>query len=274
MTASERRHRHERLISQRVATGVAAAAAGAVCLSIGLQWQFPVLTMPSLKEERPNAAVVTFVERPTPVAPFGPTLTRHVAPKSPVTVPIPDSTPVPAPAKPAEQPTRVRTSEQAVPAPATAPKKRPEPARIKPTTTRATASRPTPAPRPLEEEPPQPSGGEGLSRPTAGGTPSGTSDASSASVLSDTLARLTQVVNQHKRYPRRAREMGAEGTVTLGIDIDANGVVARIAILRSSNVGSLDRAAVKAAQALLGMQTSIRHAMTVQLPMQFALENR
>lgn len=273
MTASEHRHLNDRLLSQRVATGVVASVAAAVLFSVGLKWQLPVLTMPSLKENQPNAAVVTFVKHLSPIASSGSKMTRHLAQESPVTVPIPDSTPVPEPPIPNEQPPRMHTPTHTTSTPTKASQKQAKLARLKPATSRPTATRPTPTSSPLKEESDRQTNDKGLTQPNAGGTPSGASNASSVSALADTLAKLTQVVNQHKRYPRRARAIGAEGTVTLGISIDTKGIVTHIVILHSSNVGSLDRAALKAGQSLLGLQTSIRDAMTIQLPMQFALEN-
>lgn len=52
--------------------------------------------------------------------------------------------------------------------------------------------------------------------------------------------------NQPPRYPRKARQRGWEGRVTLRVDVQENGRVGRLSIIQSSGYGILDDAAVKA----------------------------
>lgn len=50
-------------------------------------------------------------------------------------------------------------------------------------------------------------------------------------------------------YPKRAQRRGEQGEVELEIDVEANGTVAAVSVIRSSGFSDLDEAAVRAARA-------------------------
>ena len=58
--------------------------------------------------------------------------------------------------------------------------------------------------------------------------------------------RLHQLIAANKRYPRRAKRMGKQGTVRVTFIILANGLIKNIKILASSGNSGLDQAAIKA----------------------------
>ena len=77
------------------------------------------------------------------------------------------------------------------------------------------------------------SGGDSAS--PAQGTASGTS----AEARNAALAKIVAVIDEHKRYPRRARQTGAEGDVVLAVTIDGNGIVTGV-VLKKPHVGSVE----------------------------------
>lgn len=77
------------------------------------------------------------------------------------------------------------------------------------------------------------------------------------------------------RYPRRARLRGQQGTVYLLLDVDAEGHVITVIVQKSSGVGALDRAAVKAAKKWRiqpAKRAGIAVASKVRVPVQFNLK--
>lgn len=58
--------------------------------------------------------------------------------------------------------------------------------------------------------------------------------------------RLHQLIGANKRYPKRAKRMGKQGTVRVSFTIVANGLIKNIRIIKSSGNSGLDKAAIKA----------------------------
>ncbi len=93
----------------------------------------------------------------------------------------------------------------------------------------------------------------------------------SAQERSKTLAVIVAVINEHKRYPRRARQTGTEGEVLLTVNIDAAGTVTAVTVKKPHASVLLNRAARKAADALIGMKLAVTEALNVDVPVVFTL---
>ena len=93
----------------------------------------------------------------------------------------------------------------------------------------------------------------------------------SAQERSKALAVIVAVINEHKRYPRRARQTGTEGEVLLTVNIDAAGTVTAVTVKKPHASVLLNRAARKAADALISMKLAVTEALNVDVPVVFTL---
>ena len=109
------------------------------------------------------------------------------------------------------------------------------------------------------------SGGDSAS--PAQGTASGTS----ADARNTALAKIVAVIDEHKRYPRRARQTGAEGDVVLAVTIDGNGIVTGVVLKKTHPSVLLNRAALKAAEPLIGVKLPLSAPLTVEVPVRFTI---
>ena len=109
------------------------------------------------------------------------------------------------------------------------------------------------------------SGGDSAS--PAQGTASGTS----ADARNAALAKIVAVIDEHKRYPRRARQTGAEGDVVLAVTIDGNGIVTGVVLKKTHPSVLLNRAALKAAEPLIGVKLPLSAPLTVEVPVRFTI---
>ena len=107
----------------------------------------------------------------------------------------------------------------------------------------------------------------GNSASPAQGTASGTS----ADARNTALARIVAVIDEHKRYPRRARQTGAEGDVVLAVTIDGNGIVTGVVLKKPHASVLLNRAALKAAEPLIGVKLPLSAPLTVEVPVRFTI---
>lgn len=120
---------------------------------------------------------------------------------------------------------------------------------------------------------------EGVKAPSApavsGGTSAapvqGTASGVSADARNAALAKIVAVIDAHKRYPRRARQTGAEGDVVLTVTIDANGVVTNVVLKKPHPSVLLNRAALKAAEPLIGEKLPLTAPLTVEVPVRFTI---
>lgn len=108
---------------------------------------------------------------------------------------------------------------------------------------------------------------EGDSASPAQGTASGTS----ADARNAALAKIVAVIDEHKRYPRRARQTGAEGDVVLAVTIDGNGIVTGVVLKKPHASVLLNRAALKAAEPLIGVKLPLSAPLTVEVPVRFTI---
>lgn len=120
---------------------------------------------------------------------------------------------------------------------------------------------------------------EGVKAPAAPAVSGGTSAAPvqgmasgvSADARNAALAKIVAVIDAHKRYPRRARQTGAEGDVVLAVTIDANGIVTNVVLKKPHPSVLLNRAALKAAEPLIGEKLPLAAPLTVEVPVRFTI---
>ena len=237
---------------------VAVAAAALGLLAAGLLTvvqkaiAVPELTKGILRDE------TTIVIETVPMTPAKEALVKHLSDASDVKVeakpePVKEETPPP--------PEAPKVIEEPKPKPVVkkpSVKKKPVKKDLPVDKTEVKASDGTKAPTAL-------SGGDSAS--PAQGTASGTSaDAQNAA-----LAKIVAVIDEHKRYPRRARQTGAEGDVVLAVTIDENGIVTGVVLKKTHPSVLLNRAALKAAEPLIGVKLPLSAPLTVEVPVRFTI---
>lgn len=197
---------------------------------------------------------------PAPVAPQPPVIEPPV-PQPSVAQP---STSRPLPPEPAEARKAVR-----LPSPAAA-RPRPAPRKAEP------APRKAPTPSRIKETPgaaPSKAGarvtGAGAQAPVAG---AGGGQARPADAADSYLQLVRSLIEEHRTYPRRARRMGIEGTVTVHIAIGADGALHAVSVASSAGAGDLDRAALRMVRAAAPFPVPPGGPMQLRLPIRFALE--
>lgn len=99
----------------------------------------------------------------------------------------------------------------------------------------------------------------------------GTASGVSADAQNAALAKIVAVIDEHKRYPRRARQTGAEGDVVLAVTIDGNGIVTGVVLKKTHASVLLNRAALKAAEPLIGVKLPLSAPLTVEVPVRFTI---
>lgn len=99
----------------------------------------------------------------------------------------------------------------------------------------------------------------------------GTASGASADARNAALAKIVAVIDEHKRYPRRARQTGAEGDVVLAVTIDGNGIVTGVVLKKPHPSVLLNRAALKAAEPLIGVKLPLSAPLTVEVPVRFTI---
>ena len=118
---------------------------------------------------------------------------------------------------------------------------------------------------------------DGTKTPTAlsGGKSASPAQGTASGVLTDAqnaaLAKIVAVIDEHKRYPRRARQPGAEGDVVLAVTIDGNGIVTGVVLKKPHASVLLNRAALKAAEPLIGVKLPLSAPLTVEVPVRFTI---
>lgn len=237
---------------------VAVAAAALGLLAAGLLTvvqkaiAVPELTKGILRDE------TTVVIETVPMTPAKEPLVEHLADASDVKVeakpePVKEETPPP--------PEAPKVIEEPKPKPVVkkpSVKKKPVKKNLPVARTEVKASDGTKTPTAL-------SGGDSAS--PAQGTASGVSTDSQNAAL----AKIVAVIDEHKRYPRRARQTGAEGDVVLAVTIDGNGIVTGVVLKKPHASVLLNRAALKAAEPLIGVKLPLSVPLTVEVPVRFTI---
>ena len=239
---------------------VAVAAAALGLLAAGLLTvvqkaiAVPELTKGILREE------TTVIIETVPMTPAKEPLVEHLADASDVKVeakpePVKEETPPPPPPE----------------APKVIEKTKPKPVVNKP----PVKKKPVKKDLPVDKTEVKASDGAKASAALSGGDSAspaqGTASGTSADARNAALAKIVTVIDEHKRYPRRARQTGAEGDVVLAVTIDGNGIVTDVVLKKPHASVLLNRAALKAAEPLIGVEFPLSAPLTVEVPVRFTI---
>lgn len=168
------------------------------------------------------------------------------------------------------------------PVPEVKPEPKPEPPppvkkpKAKPVPKPKPAPKPVPKPEPVvEQQAPAPEiRGQAEEGASGGMGGSGTHhSASSDAARQSALALIVDTIDANKSYPRRARQNGIEGTVMLRVTIDSDGRISAVDVKKKHASVLLNRAALKAANKLIGMRLEGIGPLEVDVPVVFELEN-
>ena len=239
---------------------VAVAAAALGLLAAGLLTvvqkaiAVPELTKGILRDE------TTVVIETVPMTPAKEPLVEHLSDASDVKVeakpePVKEETPPPPPPE----------------APKVIEKTKPKPVVNKP----PVKKKPVKKDLPVDKTEVKASDGAKASAALSGGNSAspaqGTASGTSADARNAALAKIVAVIDEHKRYPRRARQTGAEGDVVLAVTIDGNGIVTGVVLKKPHASVLLNRAALKAAEPLIGVKLPLSAPLTVEVPVRFTI---
>lgn len=246
----------------------AAAVCGTV-LAVGLDGFHQAIAVPSLPKGLFQQKVVVTLEETPEAKPLDikDPVIEHTVDKSDVKIeakpePVIEPKPEPVPeVKPEPKPEP--------PPPVKKPKAKPVP-KPKP------APKPVPKPEPVVE--PQAPAPEirGQAEEGASGGMGGNGahhSASSDAARQSALALIVDTIDANKSYPRRARQNGIEGVVLLRVTIDSDGRISTVDVKKKHASVLLNRAALKAANKLIGMRLEGIGPLEVDVPVVFELEN-
>ena len=214
----------------------------------------PELTKGILRDE------TTVVIETVPVTPVKEPLVEHLADASDVKVkakpaPVKEETPPPPPPE----------------APKVIEEPKPKPVVKKP----PVKKKPVKKDLPIDKTEVKASDGAKASAALSGGKSAspaqGTASGASADARNTALAKIVAVIDEHKRYPRRARQTGAEGDVVLAVTIDGNGIVTGVVLKKPHPSVLLNRAALKAAEPLIGVKLPLSAPLAVEVPVRFTI---
>lgn len=239
---------------------VAVAAAALGLLAAGLLTvvqkaiAVPELTKGILRDE------TTVVIETVPMTPAKEALVEHLSDASDVKVeakpePVKEETPPPPPPE----------------APKVIEEPKPKPVVKKP----QVKKKPVKKDLPVDKTEVKASDGAKASSALSGGKSASLAQGTASGVLTDAqnaaLAKIVAVIDEHKRYPRRARQTGAEGDVVLAVTIDGNGIVTGVVLKKPHASVLLNRAALKAAEPLIGVKLPLSAPLTVEVPVRFTI---
>ena len=244
----------------KIARAAVGAAAFAAFVAVGLNAVSRVIMTPTLSPNLFRERIVMPLIQPRKVREK---LIEHTAEKSDFRIPQKtDRNPVVQ----KKEPEKVKPEPQKKPEPAKEPpKEMPKAPAVE--APGPVSPEPSPAPAPVRAAPaPHPA-------PAAAPAPAPAPRAASASDKSRALGMIVQVIEAHKRYPRRARQTNTEGTVVLAVKIAGDGTVISVDVSKKDASALLNRAALAAADKLLGMKLPVSAPLTVEVPVVFTLTN-
>ena len=257
MTSASPEARRATFVARCIVLAVAASLLAAALLTVVQK----AIAVPELAHGILRDETMVQIEM-LPPPPVKEPMVEHLAEKSDVQV---DAKPEPVkeePPKEIKEPPKPETKPVEKPRPAKKSMKKPVPVKKNPP--------PAPQESKASEGSPAPatdSGGK------AAAPVQGTASGQSAEARSKALAEIIAVIDANKRYPRRARQTGAEGDVVLSVTIDAAGIVTNV-ILKTPNPSMLlNRAALKAAEPLIGRKLPLAQPLTVEVPVRFTISS-
>ncbi len=89
--------------------------------------------------------------------------------------------------------------------------------------------------------------------------------------MANALSQIVEIIERHKQYPKRARDIGLKGTTYLLVTVNAQGSVVDIKLKDGGNA-LLRRATMNAARHLQGIKTDAREAATLEIPVRYEIE--
>ena len=239
-------------------TGGLVLLALAVCL---MTPSVKILTPPKV----PSSIMLMRVIRPEPTPEAKPVqpdaMRKLLSPESEVTIPVPP--PVVERPKPPQEAPKTVAPEPVKPKPV---KKAPPVKKTRPVVRQPEKPVPPSAPVGQQMEIPPVSAGTGVSS-VAAERPDDKSKA---------LGAILDALNRHKRYPKQARRIGAEGTVQLLVTISADGKVSACSLGKGSGFGVLDTATERLGEKLVGLDIpSVRggKGFQVLVPVRYSLKD-
>lgn len=92
---------------------------------------------------------------------------------------------------------------------------------------------------------------------------------------STVLAVVLEALNRHKRYPKQARRLGAEGTVQLLVIVGAEGKIQACRLGKSSGHSVLDAATARLGEKLVGLEVPAQGGKSFQIliPVRYSLKD-
>ena len=256
----------EALEAARGARSVLAAFAVAVIAAVGMNSVTQAISVPSLPSGvLRQKIVVPLVEDPSATKKSKETLVEHTVAKSDFQIEKKISQPI----------VESKSKSEIAPEPKLEPKPKPKPVN-KPKVRPKPASKPAPKPEPVvEPQAPAPEiRGQAEEGASGGMGGSGTHhSASSDAARQSALALIVDTIDANKSYPRRARQNGIEGVVLLRVTIDSDGRISTVDVKKKHASVLLNRAALKAANKLIGMRLEGVGPLEVDVPVAFDLKN-
>lgn len=89
--------------------------------------------------------------------------------------------------------------------------------------------------------------------------------------MANALNQIVEIIERHKQYPKRARDIGLKGTTYLLVTVNAQGSVVDIKLKDGGNA-LLRLATMNAARHLQGIKTDAREAATLEIPVRYEIE--
>lgn len=252
---------NESIRATKLARGIVAIVVGGVLLFLTTDFVQQHFAVPSLPVGllREKIVLTQMIEEIPQVKKEK--LIEHTVDESDYAVKTPPKVePPPEPVKP-----KVEPKPQPKPKPKSKPQPKPKP---KPKV------KPKPAPEP-QVEPPQKPVGTGDRGVATGSAQSVASDMAGNDAQGEAdmaIAMIVAEIEKRKKYPRRARQTNQEGTVLLTIQINRFGSVISVDFAQKARSSLLNRAAMKAADNLIGRQLPVKRELTVRVPVVFELK--
>ena len=247
---------------------------GFVLLALSLCMMTPAVKALAPPKTAPSVMLMRVV-RPEPAAEVKPVepdaMRKLLSPESEVTIPVPPP-PVVKPRTPPREAPKTVAPEPVKPKPAkkVPPVKKPQPVARHP-------QKAVPPSAPVGETADVSPAGTGTAVSSAGGAaPAVSGTQERPDDKSKALGIILDALNRHKRYPKQARRIGAEGTVQLLVTVSADGKISACSLGKGSGFGALDAATERLGEKLVGLDVPSARGgkgFQVLVPVRYSLKD-